>query len=134
MDFEVGSRGWAYLLEGEGVITKGEFDDAERLIVRCRKEGLLPLDICAEVGKRAAEGVDELDYQDIEAEANAIVNYINNAHLYYQPLSFWEDLDVYVEMAVEKSDLKSLFSRITTNFTSRSRALAAGATSMCEPA
>jgi hypothetical protein len=39
LDFEVGSRGWCYLLEGEHIITKGQFDDAERLIARRRKDG-----------------------------------------------------------------------------------------------
>ena len=31
-----------YLLEGEGTITKGELDAAQRLISDCRKSGLLP--------------------------------------------------------------------------------------------
>jgi len=116
LDFQVGGRGWCYLLEGEHVVTKGEFDDAERLITRCRKDGYLPLDICAEDGKRVAEGIEELDDPDIEAKVNGIVNYINNAHLYYEPFSFWENLHVYVEVAVEKADLKSLFSRVTNEY------------------
>src|SRR5215470_16847511 len=47
-DFRVGVRGWCYLLEGNGTITKGQFIAAERLITKCRKEGRLPLNICAE--------------------------------------------------------------------------------------
>jgi hypothetical protein len=69
LDFEVGTRGWCYLLEGDGVIKKGEFDDAERLITKCRKAGDLPLDICAEDGKRAVDGVEALDENDVETEA-----------------------------------------------------------------
>jgi hypothetical protein len=34
-----------YLLEGEGTITKGELDAAQRLISDCRKSGLLPIDM-----------------------------------------------------------------------------------------
>jgi len=57
MDFKVGARGWCYILENEGVISKGEFDKAQRLITECRKDGLLPLDICIEDDDRAADFV-----------------------------------------------------------------------------
>jgi hypothetical protein len=116
LDFQVGARGWCYLLETQGVITKGEFGEAERLIARCRKKGLLPLDICAEDSKRAADGLEKLDSSNIAAEAAFAVDYVNQAHLHYTPISFWDDLDVYVEVAVEKSDLKSLFNRVTREF------------------
>jgi hypothetical protein len=116
LDFRVGSRGWCYLLEGERVIDKGEFDDAERLITACRKSGALPLDICAEDGKRAADGIEDLDDPDTEAEAERIIESINTAYLYYTPESFWDDLDHYVEIAVEKADLKSLFAQVAHQF------------------
>ena len=45
LDFHVSSRGWAYILENEGVITKGEFDQAQKLINDCRKSGDLPLEM-----------------------------------------------------------------------------------------
>jgi hypothetical protein len=112
----VGSRGWCYLLEGEHIITKGEFDIAERLIVRCRKTGDLPLDICAEDDKRSADGIERLDNPDVEVEVDTIIEFVNNAHRYYMPVSFWDELDVYVEIATEKSDLKSLFSRVAREF------------------
>jgi hypothetical protein len=99
LDFEVGSRGWCYLLEGEHIVTKGEFNTAERLIVRCRKTGDLPLDICAEDDKRSADGVERLDDPDVEVKVDAIIGYVHNAHRYYTPVSFWDELDVYVEMA-----------------------------------
>jgi hypothetical protein len=116
LDFEVGTRGWCYLLEGERVIDKGEFDACENLITRCRKDGNLPLDICAEDGKRAADGIERLDGTDVEDEADAVIDYIDSAHLSYTPFSFWADLDVYMEIAVEKGDLKSLFARVAQPF------------------
>ena len=116
LDFEIGSRGWCYLLEGEHVVTKGAFDDAEKLIASCRKDGNLPIDICAEDHKRSADGIEDIDDNDIEAEVDRVIDYVHQAHLYYTPISFWEELDVYVELAVEKSDLKSLFSRVTEQF------------------
>lgn len=115
LDFSVGTRGWCYILENEGVITKGEFDRAERLIVECRKSGDLPLDICAVDEKRVADGVEHLD-GDVENEADAVFGYIANAHRYYRPISFWDDLSVYCEIAVEKGDLKSLFRSVAAEF------------------
>jgi hypothetical protein len=116
LDFEVGTRGWCYLLEGERVIDKGEFDACERLITCCRKDGNLPLNISAEDGKRAVDGLEDLDEPDVEIQADDLFRYIHNAHSYYEPVSFWDDLDVYIETAVEKGDLKSLFLRVVEPF------------------
>lgn len=116
VDFQVGTRDWCYLLEGEGVCTKGDFSDVEDLIACCRKDGDLPLDICAEDTKRAAEGHQFLNGADIETEAESIIDYVHHAHHSYTPISFWDNLEYYVELAVEKSDLKSLFARITREF------------------
>jgi hypothetical protein len=108
-DFKVGVRGWCYLLEGAGLITKGEFVAAERLITQCRKDGLLPLDICAEDESRLADHVEELDGDDSEEQAAADIEWLLSAHERWQPLSYWTHQKVYVEMAVEKLDLKNLF-------------------------
>jgi hypothetical protein len=116
LDFTVGTRGWCYLLEGERVIDKGEFAETERLITACRKSGALPLDICAEDGKRAAGGVEELDDPDPATEAEAVLDYVDNAHRHWNPIGFWDDLELYVEIAVEKSDLKSLFAKVAAEF------------------
>jgi hypothetical protein len=116
LDFRVGTRGWCYILEGERIIDKGEFAEAERLITNCRKSGALPLDICAEDGKRAPDGIEDLDDPDPEIEAAGIMAYIDRAHLHYMPESFWADLDFYVEIAVEKADLKSLFAEVAEEF------------------
>jgi len=35
---------------------------------------------------------------------------------HYTPLSFWADLDVYVEVAVEKIDLRNLFEPVCEEF------------------
>ena len=45
--FAASARGYAYYLEGRHIITKGEFDRAEKLIGECRKNGALPYDVCA---------------------------------------------------------------------------------------
>ena len=115
LDFDVGSRGWAYILEGERFIDKDEIDAAQILINDCRKSGDLPLDICSEDDKRAAENLETIDPGPQERAAG-IFNYIQTAEKYYTPFSFWDDLDVYVQMAVEKSNLKNLFSKVCAEF------------------
>ena len=116
LDFTVSSRGWCYLLEGEGLISKGEFNAAQRLINDLRKTGTLPLDVCAVDEKRSADGVEDIDDNDIDSEVEHIVSYVDRAHEYYQPFSFWDDLDVYIEVLVEKVDLKSLFGQVADDF------------------
>jgi hypothetical protein len=110
LDFEVSSRGWCYVLEPYG-LHKGEFDAAEETINGCRKTGKLPLDICAEDNGRKADNLETIDPLGPEDEAAEIVESIGHRHLIYTPFSFWHDKDFYIEMMVEKVDLKSLFSR-----------------------
>ncbi len=107
LDFTVSSRGWCYVLEEYG-LSKGDFDTAQKLINDCRKDGHLPLDICSEDDRRAAENLDELD-ADPKERAEEIISYVNRAEHSYYPHSFWLAQDCYVEMVVEKVDLKSLF-------------------------
>jgi hypothetical protein len=108
MDFAVGARGWCYILERHG-LRKGEFAAAERLISSCRKSGDLPLDICAEDAAREVIGIQKLDTLDVRDEARSWLEFIGHAHERYTPFGFWENLDVYVEAAVEKLDLRNLF-------------------------
>jgi hypothetical protein len=116
MDFRVGSRGWCYILERHG-LRKGDFDAAQKLITACRKSGELPLDICAEDASRATVGIERLDNAHIADEVESWVNHLrNHAHETYIPISFWDDLDVYVEVAVEKLDLRNLFEPVCAEF------------------
>ena len=116
LDIEVGSRGWCYILEEHG-LRKGDFDDAQRLINDCRKSGDLPIDICAEDGARETVGLEELNSNDVEEEVESWVDWLRDrAHENYTPISFWDDLDVYVEMAVEKVDLRNLFAPVCEEF------------------
>ena len=113
--FEVSSRGWCYLLE-EHDLPKDDFDTAQGLINDCRKSGLLPLDICCEDERRKADNVEDLDDEDPIAKAAELVAYINEAGGYYYPHSFWEAQEYYVEMAVEKVDVKNLFRSVCEPF------------------
>ena len=116
MDFAVGSRGWCYILERHG-LRKGDFDTAEQLITACRKSGDLPLDICAEDASREAVNLEQLDQDDILGEIEEWIDYLRNrAHENYTPISFWDDLDGYVEVATEKLDLRNLFEPVCQEF------------------
>jgi hypothetical protein len=116
LDFKVSSRGWCYVLEEHG-LTKGDFDIAQRLINDCRKNGLLPLDVCSEDEGRRAAHIEEIDHETPSEFAQGWCNYLrDSAHESYTPISFWEELDTYVEMMVEKIDLKSLFDPVCKEY------------------
>ena len=117
MDFDIGGRGWCYILERHG-LRKGDFDAAQRLINDCRKSGGLPLDICQEDASRATIGLeDDLDTDDVSAEVESWIDFIrDSAHKNYTPISFWDDLNVYVEVGVEKLDLRNLFEPVCKEF------------------
>ena len=116
LDFKVSSRGWAYILEEHG-LAKGDFDRAQALVNACRKSGALPLDICADDGAREFDHLDGwLDTNSPEEEASWIIQSVGTRHQYYTPFSFWEHQSCYVQMLVEKIDLKSLFGPICADF------------------
>ncbi len=75
LDFKVSARGWAYILEGDGAISKDDLDAAEILINRCRKSGDLPLDVCAEDGKRQPDNLESLDDETPKQFAEGWVDY-----------------------------------------------------------
>lgn len=116
LDFTVSSRGWCYILESEAGLSKGDFDAAQELINDCRKSGLLPLDICAVDRARTFENIEYLDTespQDFIAWARSAVDSRLNT---YKPVSFWEDKPVFLQMVVEKIDLKSLFAPVCSRY------------------
>ena len=80
LDFDVSSRGWAYIFENRNTITKAEIDSCQELINHCRKSGELPLNICSVDESRAFENVDYIDDTDAEDEASNIFDRIRDAH------------------------------------------------------
>ena len=112
LDFQVSARGWCYLMENSGAITKAEFDRVEALLNDARKSGALPLDICAVDGARSFDCLECLDTGDLSEYLKEITGMIERYFDYYTPFSFWDDKSVYLEMLVEKIDLKSLFEPI----------------------
>jgi hypothetical protein len=115
LDFKPGARGWCYILEEYGLL-KGGFDTAEKLINACRKSGHLPIDFTLEDSKREIDNVEVIDDTSADEEAESILDYISHAHLNYFPISFWDDKPVFIQMLVEKIDLKSLFAPVVRDF------------------
>lgn len=116
LENRVGARSWCYILENEGVITKGDFDDAEKFITECRKNGKLPVDFTAEYNERIFEGVEEPEQVTVEDYFVEMVrNVWNNAHNWYSP-DWWEGEKYYLQLLVEKLDLKNLFMPICKEY------------------
>ena len=95
LDFEVSARGWCYILENKGIITKGDFDAAAQLIVKCRKNGRLPLDIVAADEARSTIGLQSVD-NDEETFAEELIYRIDYWLSSYTPFAFGDGLDTYV--------------------------------------
>jgi hypothetical protein len=120
-NFAPSTRGWCYVLEGYDIgggrrsINKGDFKDAEALITRLRKSGLLPIDICAEDDRRKARGLERLD-KPIDDMIAGWVKAMRQQPDQYTPVSFWAEQAVYLEVAVEKVDLRNLFKPVTDRY------------------
>lgn len=113
--YRFGPRGWAYYAEGLGLITKGEFDRFEKLLTDMRKDGELDPDVIEPDASRTATEVDDFDAADSTPEEHAqyAVDEIGErldawARIYHER-GYWDDLDYYVEMIVEKKDLVQIF-------------------------
>ncbi|MBA7558406.1 hypothetical protein ES708_00009 [subsurface metagenome] len=110
------SRGWCYLLEGFGVIDKSQFDACEGFINEARKEGILPIDFVLEEAARAFDGLETIDDR---GPRQFLADYLEGAkdiYRMYEGVSFWEAQPVYIQMLVEKIDLKQLFRKITRKY------------------
>jgi len=115
LDFKVSSRGWGYILEEHGLL-KTEFDAAQKLINDCRKSGDLPIDICAEDEARLTDNLEDIDEETPEEFARDRIDAIRRSYGWYTPISFWEYQPNYIEMWVEKIDLKNLFNPICVEY------------------
>lgn len=113
--YRFGPRGWAYYAEGLGLITKGEFDRFEKLLTDMRKDGELDPDVIEPDASRMATDVFDFEASGHTTEEHAqyAVNEIGDrlrswSRSYYEA-GFWDGLDYYVEMIVEKKDLVQIF-------------------------
>ncbi len=115
---KVSARGWCYLLEGFNLITKDKFDYCFNLINLCRKEGYLPIDFTAQDTSREFFNVEYLkeDYKKPIDYLNSWLNYIKKLDTYKKDVAFWESQKYYVQVMVEKIDVRNAFSDICEKY------------------
>jgi len=109
------ARGWCYLMEVEGFITKDEFDRVEILINSCRKKGILPIDFISEEGKRDFKGVEKPNEDSPIESMRKWITYAMRSEDMYTP-NWWKGEKYYIQMIVEKIDLKTLFSDVCEEY------------------
>lgn len=123
--YRFGPRGWAYYAEGLGLITKGEFDRFEKLLVDMRKAGELDPDVIEPDASRIATTVYDFDADEDSPEehaqyaVNEIRERLNSWSRSYYQTGYWEPLDYYVEMIVEKKDLVQIFRGVADRYNIR---------------
>lgn len=112
-DDKVSARGWCYLLEGAPfhLIDKSQFDYVFALINKCRKEGLLPIDFTLEDESRKFYNLESIEatYQTPKEYLLTWINYTRNAQKYKKDIGFWESQKYYIQMIVEKIDVRNIF-------------------------
>jgi hypothetical protein len=116
LDFTPQARGWCYLLENLHVVSKDAFKRLEYFINERRKDGSLPLDFCAEDEKRAAQNREDLDKESPKEYAELHAKIAAECWEFYDPINFWEYQQYYIEMAVEKVDLRELFEKVCAEY------------------
>lgn len=111
--FKVSSRGWCYLMEQAGYITKDGFGKVEDAINRLRRKGVLPVDFVAEEDARQFSGV--VEPNNVNAVLRWMLKDVLNGFLYYEP-EWWEGEQYYIQILVEKIDLKTLFQPVCEHY------------------
>ena len=113
--FKVSARGWCYQLESARSINKDQFDRVENVINKCRKKGILPIDFVAEEEGRQFSGVetpqDATPLEFLKAYMEAPLK----CHRWYTP-DWWVGEEYYIQMLVEKIDLKTLFTPVCEKY------------------
>ena len=113
--FKVSSRGWCYVLEGFNLITKAQFDKVENLINELRKRGGLPIDFVAEEEARNFSGVEIPTTEDPIEYMKQFLQDVLDCEWYYTP-NWFEGEEYYIQMIVEKIDLKTLFEPVCKEY------------------
>jgi len=113
--FKPSARGWGYILEQENHVTKDEFDTVERFINDCREKGILPLDFVAEEEARAFSGVEIPDHRSPGKYLRSCLNVPLQAEEHYG-LDWWDGEQYYLQMVVEKIDLRTLFTPVCEEY------------------
>jgi len=113
--FKVSARGWCYQLESARFINKDQFDRVEAMINKCRKKGILPIDFVAEEEGRQFSGVELEESKTPVQYLKAYLTAPLECHEWYTP-DWWDGEKYYIQMLVEKIDLKTLFEPVCRKY------------------
>lgn len=114
--FKVSARGWCYQLEQLGLIDKSQFDFVENIINnKLRRVGLLPIDFVAEEEGRKFSGVETPEDRSPIEMTKSWLEQTLKAEYYYTP-NWWKGEKYYIQMVVEKIDLKTLFEPVCKKY------------------
>ena len=115
---KISARGWCYLLEGFGSITKDQFDRCFKVINLCRKEGYLPIDFTAQDESRSFFNVEKLTekFKTPIEYLNSYLRWIKKCEENKKDTAFWESQKYYLQMVVEKIDVRNLFHDICEKY------------------
>lgn len=97
------------------MINKDQFDRVESVINKCRKKGILPVDFVAEEEGRQFSGVESKTYETPLQHLKSYLESPLNCHEWYTP-DWWEGEKYYIQMLVEKIDLKTLFEPVCRKY------------------
>nr|BDI55083.1 MAG: Topo mini-A [uncultured archaeon] len=115
---KVSARGWCYLLEGFNLIDKSQFDYVQGLVNLCRKKGLLPIDFVLKDVTRKFYNVEDLkpEYKTPREYLLEWLEYIRDIHEKKKDISYWQCQQYYIQMIVEKIDVRNLFNDICEEY------------------
>jgi len=113
--FKVSARGWCYQLEQFRLVNKDEFNRVENIINTCREKGLLPIDFIAEEEGRKFSGIEEPTEETPERFLASYLEATLHCEEWYTP-NWWDGEEYYIQMLVEKIDLKTLFEPICEQY------------------
>jgi hypothetical protein len=102
-------------MEQAGYINKSQFGKVEDAINRCRREGLLPVDFVAEEDARAFTGIEKPSDGDTMDTLRWMLKDVLDGSRYFTP-NWWEGEEYYIQVVVEKIDLKTLFEPICKKY------------------
>ena len=117
-DEKISSRGWCYLLEVYHIITKDQFDICQKIINECRKKGYIPIDFVALDKSRLFDHVEVIDkyYSTPYEYLKSWFSAVRNCNTRKDDISFWESQKVYIQIMVEKIDVKNIFNNICKKY------------------
>lgn len=113
--FKLSARGWAYQLEGFKLITKAQFDLVENLVNECRARGPLPIDFVMEEEARRFSGVETPEEKSPVEYMKQYLEATLECEDWYTP-DWWDGEKYYIQMVVEKIDLKTLFEPVCREY------------------